>query len=44
MFANRWWGPELDAQIVLAAELKTLDVNISPAEAATMLRLAEKFR
>jgi aminoglycoside phosphotransferase (APT) family kinase protein len=44
MFAKRWWGPELDAQIVLAAELKTLDVNISPVEAATMLRLAEKLR
>ena len=43
-FAKRWWGPALRQQIALAAELKSLDRNISATEAAAMLKLAEKMR
>jgi aminoglycoside phosphotransferase (APT) family kinase protein len=44
MFAKRWWGPELRQQVALAAELKSLDRNISATEGAAMLKLADKMR
>lgn len=43
-FARRYRGPELDARIALAAELKTLDPNMSPTEVETLQRLATRMR
>jgi aminoglycoside phosphotransferase (APT) family kinase protein len=43
-FAKRYRGPDLDAHIADAAELKTLDDHMSPEEIAAMRRLAARMR
>jgi aminoglycoside phosphotransferase (APT) family kinase protein len=41
-FTRRYRGPALDARIAAAAELKAMDTNISPDEAAAMHALAAR--
>jgi aminoglycoside phosphotransferase (APT) family kinase protein len=43
-FTRRYRGPALDEHIAAAAETKTLDRNMSPAEIETLQRLAHKMR
>jgi aminoglycoside phosphotransferase (APT) family kinase protein len=43
-FAHRYRGRELDARIALAAELKTLDPNMSDTEVETLQKLATRMR
>ena len=42
-FIERYRGPELDARIADAAELKTFDGNMAPEEIAAMERLAARM-
>jgi aminoglycoside phosphotransferase (APT) family kinase protein len=44
LFVKRYRGPELEAHIADAAELKTLDANMSSEEIANMRRLAARMR
>jgi aminoglycoside phosphotransferase (APT) family kinase protein len=43
-FAQRYRGPELDARIADAADLKTLDMNMLPDEIENCRRLAARMR
>ena len=43
-FTRRYRGEALDRHIAAAAELKALDHNMDPDEAAKCLRLAERMR
>ena len=43
-FTRRYRGPELDARIAVAAELKTLDSNMAPDEVEALQRLAARMR
>jgi aminoglycoside phosphotransferase (APT) family kinase protein len=43
-FTRRYRGPELDARIAVAAELKTVDPNMSPGEVENLRRLATRMR
>ncbi len=43
-FPRRYRGPELDARIADAAELKTLDSNMAPDEIDALRRLAARMR
>jgi hypothetical protein len=43
-FAARYLGPDLDRHLVAAAELKTLDRNMSPAEVVRLQALADRVR
>ena len=43
-FIERYRGPQLDARIADAAELKTFDGNMAPEEIAAMERLAARMR
>jgi aminoglycoside phosphotransferase (APT) family kinase protein len=43
-FTKRYRGRALDTRIAEAAEMKTLDSNMSPAEIAAMERLAQRKR
>jgi hypothetical protein len=42
LFTRRYRGPELDARIAFAAELKCLDANMRPGEIVRLQRLAKK--
>jgi len=44
MFASRYRGPDLDARIARAADMKALDKNFGPGERARCHRLADKMR
>jgi aminoglycoside phosphotransferase (APT) family kinase protein len=44
MFARRWRGPEFDARVAEAAELKSLTPNLSPREVERLLQLAARIR
>ncbi len=43
-FAKRYRGRELNERIGIAAEMKTFDANMTPAEVLTMQRLARRMR
>jgi aminoglycoside phosphotransferase (APT) family kinase protein len=43
-FTRRYRGPDLDARIAVAAELKTLDSNMSPGEVTSLRQLAARMR
>ena len=44
IFARRYRGRELDERIALAADVKTLDANMTPDEISNMQRLARRMR
>jgi aminoglycoside phosphotransferase (APT) family kinase protein len=44
LFTRRYRGKDLDAYIAVAADLKTLDRNMSPDEIANLHRLARRMR